>query len=250
MINPPRVAAYIALHYGREFLSWAITSVINDVDELHVLYAPEGSHLVRSDERCPETRAELFALAAKAAGDKLHWTDGNWSREGEQRDTIYTLTDAPVIVTLDADEVWYPGLLSQILQDYNAGKFTVRRLRLPMWHYWRSLRRVIKHDPAFPERVVFRDLPAGAATFSIPPECGEDFRIHHFGYAQSSAIVGYKLKIHGHQNEFRPGYFETVFRANQQVNCHPCGQIEWDAEDCEVMPFMAGHPYSELELIP
>lgn len=250
MINGQRVAAYVALHYGREYLAWAIASVIEDVDELHVLYAPEGSHLTRSTEPCPETRAELYALASVTAGDKLRWFDGNWSREGEQRDTIYTLTDAPVIVTLDADEVWSPGLLPQILQDYSAGKITVRTLRLPMWHYYRSLRRVIKHDPAFPERVVFRDLPEGKDTYAIPADRGEDFRIHHYGYAQSAQIVGYKLKIHGHQNEFRPGYFEDVFMANQQVNCHPCGQVEWDAEDCEVMPFLMGHPYAGLELIP
>lgn len=248
MINGHRVAAYIALHYGREFISWAIASIIDDVDELHVLYSPEGSHLTRTDTPCPETRAELYQLAAKAAGDKLRWTDGRWTREGEQRDTIYALTDAPVIVTLDADEVWYPGLLHEVIKF--GLEANISDVRVPFWHYWRSLKRVIKHDPAFPTRVKFRNQPAGDRTFSIPPERGEDFRIHHFGYAQSSQIVGYKLKIHGHQNEFRPGYFEDVFMANQQVNCHPCGQVEWDAEDCDVMPFIAGHPYAGMSVIP
>jgi len=247
MINGQRVAAYIALHYGREYLAWAIASVIDDVDEMHVLYSPVGSHLTRTDTPCPETRAELKALAETTAGDKLRWTDGNWSREGEQRDTIYTLTDAPIIVTLDADEVWHPDLLREVIAF--GIEANVSDVRVPFWHYWRSLKRVIKHDPAYPVRVKFRQQPAGDRTYSIPPERGEAFRIHHYGYAQSSQIVGYKLSIHGHQNEFRPGYFADVFMTNQQVNCHPCGQIEWDAEAVDVLPFMMGHPYADLELI-
>lgn len=248
MIDGHKVAAYVALHYGREFLAWAIASVIHDVDELYVLYSPEGSHLTRTPDRCPETRAELYALAVNTAGDKLRWHDGNWTREGEQRDTIYTLTDAPIIVTLDADEVWVPGLLRSVLEFGFAAN--VSDVRVPFWHYWRSLKKVIKHDPAYPVRVKFRDFPPGAVTYSIPPDCAENFRIHHYGYAQSSQIVGYKLKIHGHQNEFRPGYFENVFMANVQANCHPCGQVEWVTEDCDVLPFLAGHPYAEMEVIP
>lgn len=247
MISGHRVVAVTALHYGREYLSWAIHSILDDIDELYVLYSPEGSHLTRTAERCPETRDELYTLAA-TAGNKLHWIEGDWTREGEQRDTIYTLTDAPIIVTLDADEVWSPGLLRSVLAF--GLEANVSDIRVPFWHYWRSLKKVIKHDPAYPVRVKFLSQPSGDRTYSIPPECEEDFRIHHYGYAQSSQIVGYKLKIHGHQNEFRPGYFEDVFMANKQVNCHPCGQVEWDAEDCEVMPFMAGHPYAGMELIP
>lgn len=252
MINGRKVAAVTCLHYGREYLAWAIASVIQDVDELYVLYSPEGSHLTRTPDRCPETRAELYALAASAARDKLRWHDGNWTREGEQRDTIYALTDAPVIVTLDADEIYAPGLLPQILQDYSAGKFTVRTLRLPMWHYYRSLRRVIKHDPAFPERVVFRDLPEGKDTYAIPSDQGEDFRLHHFGYSQSIEITRYKWKIHGHLNELRKDcdWLNDVFIANRQTDCHPCGQVEWVTEDCDVLPFLAGHPYAEMEVIP
>lgn len=245
------VVAYMALHYGREFMSWAIHSIIDHVDALYVLYAPQGSHLTRTTERCPETRGELYALAARAAGDKLRWVDGDWTQEHEQRNTINTLTDAPVIVTLDADEIYAPGLLPQILQDYREGKFTARRLRLPMWHYYRSLKKVIKHDPAYPERVLFRDLPEGKETYSIPPGRGEDFRIHHMGYALSSNIVRYKWTIHGHLNELRKDcdWFNDVFMANRQYDCHPCGQKEWITEDCEVLPFLAGHPYAGLDLI-
>lgn len=242
------VAAYIALHYGREYLSWAIHSIIDDVDALYVLYAAQGSHLTRTAERCPETHDELYALAQNAAGDKLRWIDGDWTQEHEQRNTIYTLTDAPVIVTLDADEIWHPGLLPAVL-DFGR-QANVSDIRVPFWHYYRSLTKVIKHDPAYPVRVKFRNAPQGAKTFSIPASCGEDFRIHHFGYAQSSNIIRYKMSIHYHQNEFVPGYFQDVFMANRQTNCHPCGQKEWNAESVGILPFMAGHPYAGLEVIP
>jgi hypothetical protein len=247
MIDGHKVAAYTALHYGREFLSWAIHSIIDDVDEYHVLYAPQGSHLTRTAEPCPESRDELYILAQRAAGNKLRWTDGNWTQEHQQRDTIYQLTDAPIIVALDADEVWYPGLLPAVMQFGLAAN--VSDVRVPFWHYFRSLKKVIKHDPAYPVRVRLRHQPSGVTTFSIPSDCGEDFRIHHYGYAQSSNIVRYKLSIHYHQNEFVPGYFENIFMKNVQNGCHPCGQVEWITEDCGVMPFLAGHPYAGLEII-
>lgn len=248
MINGHKVAASIALHYGREYLSWAIHSVLPDVDDVFVLYSPHGSHLTMNREPCPETRDELYALASDAAGDKLHWIDGDWHQEHEQRDSIFTLTDAPIIVTLDADEVWYPGLLPAVLAfGLEAG---VSDVRVPFWHYYRSLKKVIKHDPAYPGRVKFRNFPTGDRTFSIPAGQGEDFRIHHYGYAQSSQIVGYKLGIHYHQNEFVPGYFETIFMANRQTDCHPCGQKEWNTEDTDVMVLLRQHPYAGLEMIP
>lgn len=248
MTNPQQVVAVMALHYGREFMSWAIRSVIEHVDAVYVLYAAQGSHLTRTAERCPETRDELYALAKHSAGDKLHWHEGDWTQEHEQRGTIYQLTDAPVIVTLDADEIWHPGLLPAVLafgQERN-----VSEIRVPFWHYYRSLTKVIKHDPAYPVRVTFRNQPKGVETFGIPADCGEAFRIHHMGYAQSSAIVRYKMLIHYHQNEFVPGYFQDVFMTNRQTDCHPCGQKEWNTEDVDILPFMQGHPYAGLEVIP
>lgn len=243
-----KVAAYTALHYGREYLADAIRSIISDVDEYHVLYSPVGSHSVRTDAPCPETRDELFKIAHTEAGDKLRWTDGDWRFEGQQRDSIYRATDADVIVTLDADEVWCPGLLRAVLK--YGEHATVSDLTIPMWHYWRSLKRVVKDDPAFPVRVRFLPLQKGVATYQIPAWCPDSFRIHHMGYAQSTQIVEYKQKVHGHISEWRADWFETKWKPNAQVDVHPVMFNRWNPEPCDVPEFLRGHPYANLEVVP
>lgn len=244
-----KVIAYTALHYGKEYLAWAIRSIIDDVDEYHVLYSPVGSHSVRVPLPCPETRSQLFEVAQREAGDKLRWHDGDWHLEWQQRESIYQYApDADMILVVDADEVYAPGLARHLVT--LAPHLTTRFIRLPFWHYWRSLKRVIRHDPAFPVRVILPRLAAGESTFQIPPWMGSDWRVHHFGYAQSAEIVGYKMKIHGHINELRPRWFEDVFMANVQTDCHPVGSEWWNSEPCDVPHFMANHPFAELELIP
>lgn len=243
-----KVAGVVALHYGREYLGYSIRSVINDLDELHVLYSPEGSHSVRTTARCPETRDELFTIAHASAGDKLHWHDGDWRFEGQQRDSIFNYTDADVLVTVDADEWWKPGLLRAVLR---YGEYTTKSdLRIPMWHYWRSLRRVVKDDPAYPVRVRFLPLQKGDTTFQRPPWSAEDFLIHHMGYAQSTPIVEYKPKVHGHIAEWRADWFETRWLPNAQTDCHPTMFNRWNPIACEPPDFMREHPYYSLEVIP
>lgn len=242
-----KVAGYVALHYGREYLADAIRSVIKDLDELHVLYSPVGSHSVRTDVPCPETRAELFRIAHQEAGDKLRWTDGDWRFEGQQRDTIYRLTDADVIVTLDADELWSPGLLRYALR--YGEHATKSRLHLPMRHYWRSLRRVVNDDPALPQRIHFLALQDGHDTLTPPAWAADNFGIHHMGYAQSTRIVEYKQKVHGHIGEWRADWFATRWLPNAQEDCHPVMFNRWYPKPCAVPDFMKNHPFAEFEVI-
>lgn len=244
-----RVIAYTALHYGIDFLPWAIRSVVKSVDEYHVLYSPTGSHSVRIPEPCPETRDQLFKIAHAEAGDKLRWHDGDWRFEGQQRDSIYQYApDADMILVVDADEVYAPALAVYLVQ--LAPYLKQRYSRVPFWHYWRSLKRVVKHDPAFPVRVILPRLQAGEDTIQIPPYLPDSFRVHHFGYAQKSEIVRYKMKIHGHIAELRPCWFEDVFMTNRQTDCHPVGSEWWNPEACDVPHFMADHPFASLEVIP
>ena len=81
-----KVAAVTALHYGIDYLEDAIKSVIDAVDEFHILYSARPCHTVQTDEPCPESREELYQIAERAAGSKLIWHDGNWLHEGQQRD--------------------------------------------------------------------------------------------------------------------------------------------------------------------
>lgn len=244
-----KVIAYCALHYGADFLPWSIRSIIDSVDEWHILYSPTGSHSVRIPEPCPETRDQLFRIASVEAGDKLRWHDGDWWRENQQRESIYQYApDADMIIVVDADEVFAPGLAAYLVK--LAPFVTYRFTRLPFWHYWRSLKRVIRHDPAFPVRMILPRWQGGEATFHIPPWLPDDFRVHHFGYSQRSDIVRYKMKVHGHIAELRSRWFEDVFMANAQTDCHPVGSEWWNPEPCDVPHFMTNHPFAALEVIP
>lgn len=242
-----RIAAYTALHYGREYLAYAIRSVIDVIDDYYVLYTATGSHGHQAPIACPETRAELYAIASDAAGAKLRWIDGTWAHEGLQRDSIFQhAADADVILVLDADEVWQTGLAAQATRyAYDTG-FGVR---VPFIHYWRSFSRAFVHDPALPPRVLNPRHPHDAGYLDTA------LRINHFGYAQRAEIVAYKMLTHGHRNEWRRdcNWMIDVFLANRQNDCHPVGSQYWNAETVnpyDFMPnWMQSHPYYSMGVI-
>jgi hypothetical protein len=246
-----KIVAYVALHYGKDYLAAAIHSVIEHVEELHVIYTSVGSHGHRTDVQCPETRKELYAIAYEAARHKLFWHDGAWPYEGAQRDAIYEYApDADMILVLDADEVWADGLAAYAIEFAQAAN--IRRIRVPMLHLWRSFYRGFAHDPAYPHRVIMPHAPEGETTLHT---WSDSQRIWHFGYAQRSDIVQYKLLTHGHKNEFRRDcdWFNDVFMTNRQTDCHPVGSDAWNCEDIDQANLptpLYTHPYRWIEVIP
>lgn len=249
-----KTIAYTALHYGSDYLAYAIRSVIDHVNEYHVLYSAVGSHGSRTDALCPDTRQQLKRIAEKAAGNKLHWHDGEWAYEGQQRDTIHQIVpDADAILILDADEIWTKPLVEHAidrLEGYNAS----RHLLVAPIHYWRSLHKCILHDPAAPVRVIYPKFPEGTVL-----DGGKHIGrcINHMGYAQRSEIVRYKLLTHGHRGEFRRDcdWFSDVFmNTARTTDLHVVGSEYWNAEPVnplDYMPaWMADHPYFNLSVIP
>lgn len=251
-----KVIAYTALLYGKDYLYYAIKSVIDHVDEYHVIYdaTGKGSHGHVTNLPCPDSRWELINEASRAAGDKLRWHDaGPFRHEGEQRDSILRYApDADAILVLDADEIWNPFLVQHAV--YMAGPGAqanrARGWRMPMIHYWRSFYRCILHDPAYPVRVIYPKISGGEETFPV------NVYINHMGYAQRSAVVEYKQHTHGHHNEWRRDidWFRERFMANAQRDCHPVGSDYWNPEQVnplDYMPdFMKDHPYFNMEVIP
>lgn len=243
-----KIIAYCALHYGVNFLESAIRSVIDNVSEFHVLYAAQPSHGSRSGLVCPDSENDLHARAWEAAGLKLRWHSGSWLQENEQRNAIhYYAPDATAIVIVDSDEAYEDGMAEDAIQyGLSVG---CRSLRLPFVHMWRTFTRGFAHDPAYPTRVLFPNQMREAVT--LP----SDKRVWHYGYAQRSEIVKYKMLTHGHLNEFRKdvNWFEDVFMANRQFDCHPIGSEWWNCEDIDLtnLPIvLRNHPYRHLELIP
>lgn len=243
-----KVIAYTALHYGAEYLPWAIRSVIDAVDEYWVLYSDVGSHGHHTAATCPDNRAQLFDLAREAAGDKLRWVDGRWAHEGYQRDSIFSyVPDADAVLVLDADEIWQAGSAAAVIEQ--ASTWHRRNIRVPMIHYWRSWYRCMTDDPAFPVRVIFPAVREGEATASaIAP-------IHHFGYAQSTPVVEYKQHTHGHKAEWRIDWFDRKWVPNSQFDVHPTNINYWTPAPVDpfalgLPAFMRSHPYATLEVIP
>lgn len=252
-----KIVAYTALLYGREYLRWAIRSVIDYIDQYVVLYTSEGSHGTHADEPCPESREDLYVEARAAAGDKLLWYDGSWTYEGAQRDTIFQLVpDADAVIVLDADEIWPCELIKaavRYIYDPLENDLPHKYIRVPMIHFWRSFHRAVLHDPAYPYRIIFPQTFEGwgeeTMFQSLKPIC-------HFGYAQSAAVTRYKLKTHGHISQFRHDidWFQDRFLANAQFDCHPVGSDYWNPEAVEPLDYlpawMAEHPYFWKDVIP
>lgn len=245
-----KIVGYTALRYGKDYLAYAIRSIIDYISEYHVLYATIPSHGHYSDLPCPDSEEELYAIAQQAAGSKLYWHRGNWRMEGEQRNSIYEYApDADVIISCDSDELFSKQLLNNIM-DY-ASRVTYqapfRYLRVPFVHLYRNFNHTIVHDPAFPARVIFPRIDAKYGDFGWTANKGS---VAHLGYCQRAEMIRYKMKIHGHASEFRCSADEYVdgiyLNEDRWTDLHPIGSQYWNAE--EINPFnylpdwMINHP--------
>lgn len=250
-----KVVGFTALHYGRDYLRYAIASIIDHIDEYHVAYSAIGSHGHRTQIRCPETRDELYSIASEAAGSKLRWHDGEWPYEGAQRDSIHQYApDADVIIVLDADEIWHPELIKWAVNPIDGtGETRGQRIRVGMIHYWRSFHRAIIHDPAIPTRIIY---PKVAKSEGALDSRHIQQVISHFGYAQRPEIVKYKLETHGHRNEIRHDvdWFNDVYMNVRRKNdLHLVGSEYWNYESInpwDYLPaFMKEHEYAYKDII-
>lgn len=249
-----KVISYTALHYSKDYLGYAIQSVIDAVDEHWILYTPVGSHGSRTDVPCPDTREELYQVAKDAAGSKLRWVESMWPYEGAQRDSIHQyVPDADAILVLDADEIWPEGLAKAALSVNERYYYYPKRMRVGMIHYWRSFYRAVIHDPAFPERIIFPKAKNNDTILFNEPGAKP---IQHMGYAQRPETVEYKILTHGHRSEWRHDvdWFKDKFMANAQTDCHPVGSEYWNPETVDpftlgLPEFMRNHPYAGMEVI-
>lgn len=229
--------------------------MINHVDEYHVLYATIPSHGHPSDAICPDTEAELHEISWQAAGSKLQWHRGDWRYEGQQRDSILQLVpDADCVISLDYDEVWPDAMVEKAISRVFQYP-TVRYFRGEMIHYWRSFHKCVLSDPAYPVRVT-NPRAVGNETFYIDAQDDSGkLKINHMGYAIRPEIMAYKWQIHGHKDELRKdcNWFQDVFMANRQFDCHPVGSEYWNPEIVNplyYMPYwMESHPFFNMEVI-
>jgi hypothetical protein len=229
-----QVISVTCLHYGAMYLEWALRSIRDEVDACYVLYTPQGSFGHRVDVPCPETRDELRALAERGAGDKLRWFEREYTNEGHHRDHIFELApDADVILIVDADEIWQPGLSLDVIKHFETNPD--RTARIHTTHFWRSFYRGMLNDGMHAEHAY-----APEHTRNDKGGIESDKRIFHYGYAQGEAITYYKQFTHGHKSEWRWNWFDEKFLPNEQQDIHPVINAIWNAEAIE--PFVLGLP--------
>lgn len=249
MIHNRTVAAIIPLHYGLDWIEYAMRSVLDEVDEYLVMYSPVPSHGIRhSALPCPDSREDLMEAVASVAPHKTRWYEHDaWANEGAQFRDGWQYTNADVIVKLDSDEIWPPHLLSDVVA--HGIEKQAHEARVLLRHHWRSLYKAFTDDPAAPGRVYIRAFDRGETTYNSPDN---RHRITHTGYCNPLDIVRYKISIHGHAGEFRKDcdWFEDVYKANRQYDCHPIGMDSWSWPADVVPPdILLAHPYAALGII-
>lgn len=247
-----KVIAYYALHYGREYLKWSLRSVLPFVDAIHIFYTEYPSFGYYTEEKCHEARENIMSTIGEFLElDCVHWHDygRKYSNEGMHRDyclNYVTNLGADIVLPVDADEVYAPDVIEQLLKV--AGNGGARYCRVNMMHFWRTFEFVC-YDEACPVRAVNVNVCGDSDAY-----VDSKWKCWHFGYAQTPKTVNYKSKIHGHLSEWRQGWFENKFLSwKVGVNdVHPTNVDFWNpvpfdyTSDKEFGLLMSDHPYYAL----
>jgi len=246
-----RVHSYTICHYGVSYLPYALRSVYDQVDQLHVVYTSHPSHGHRTDQPPPETREEIIKAAfAYDPQGKIRWYETDIWQEGPQRDRAVQICQeagAEMVLVVDCDEVWPYETLRQDLA-FAQIQNKARNWLVNMLHFWRSFNWACS-DNNWPVRII--DLRHKDSVGYLPQEFG---RVWHFGYAVRDKIQKYKWQIHGHKDEGRPDWFEEKWDPwPPAMDCHPTNDNNWwmpEPFDKALLPeFMREHPFHNLERI-
>jgi hypothetical protein len=251
-----KTIAFYALHHGRDYLAWSIRSLQDVVDEILVYYSPSPSFGPSSDVPCPHTRDELFLEANRFLKDKkkLTWVDGHWGGQNAHRaagDLYAKEHGYDTLVSVDADEVWDTEALKDALDV--AGDRPTKSIRCRFLHLWRSFKWGCT-DVHMPIKITNLNKK-GEWYFGH-----QKWPVYHFGYAVPSALMPYKMEIHGHKKEWRADWLEKKYLAWKpdvpMEDAHPTCRNFWKPHllpprEFDRLNLLVGdHPYAHLEVIP
>lgn len=219
-----KTMAAIVVHYGLEYLQYAVRSLYDAVDEIHLWYVQYPSFGKLSDRPCPEAESDLYIAAKQYDPDgKVVWHKGIYYTEGDHRRVYEKFAKDmgfDVVVVCDTDEVWDSEALKKAIGF--ARRSTKQRFRVPMVHLWQDYDAICK-DLAQPVRFY---KPDGDGDDYVPLEVP----VWHFGYAIDDDLMAYKWGIHGHRDELREGWLENTWLARKTEDVHPTNLNFWDAE--------------------
>lgn len=199
-MSDKRILCYMPCHYGKHYMAYAIRSVAPFVEKIVILYSSKPTFGRWVDQACPDTEQQLHDIAL-AASDKVDWRSGYWGSEAEHRNFIFQMTDGyDGVLTIDSDEVFDQCDLPKAIE---AGLSSEKRYIGfgGFINFWRSFGYVC-YDGFTPIRFINLHGTDEIGCGVVP--C----RVYHFSTAQPMDIMRYKLAIHGHHDEIRPGWFE------------------------------------------
>jgi hypothetical protein len=261
-----KVHSLTILHYGADYLSYALRSVYHSVDQLHVFYTPTPSHGHTTNIPPIETKENLMQAAyAYDPDNKVVWYDMlGITHEGPQRDLALKTVEAAgaeLVLVVDYDEIWPVDTLKRALVYAKINPNKTYQFLVNMTHLWRSFNWCCK-DEGWPVRLLDMRYPRGNEYLS---DIG---KVYHFGYAVTNRVMQYKWRIHGHKNELRPEWFNEIWmhwppynkeaidlalEKGWDISCHPTNEnnfwIPKPFDKAELPAFMAEHPFFGLDKI-
>lgn len=244
--------AFVCLHYGSDYLGYAIKPIYDSVDKIVIAYASQPSHGHSTPLTNPDSRQACYD-AAHMWGDpqnKIQWIDGNWKHEGLHRQIVWDLyPKANLISIVDADEIWHPEQFAAV-QEWCMTK-PVRNFKQKLVTPWRSFNWLCT-DEMRPDRFYRPDMPMNTIEY-VPQEIGI---YYHMGYAREPKHIEYKMSCHGHKCELKGNWFRDKYMAWSPTNnigdLHPTCKDTWNAKpfDKNLLPtVLRSHPYWDKPII-
>lgn len=222
-----KTLAFFSVHFGSEYLAWAVKALEPVVDEVHVLYAPKPSYgFAVTDAVNPDTEDHLRAQAERfmPRQSKLCWHRIEAHSESEHKNNAYRIGDlrgADVAFVMDADEVW-PTESAFMAADYVRSVRGARRWLCDFNHFFITFDWVVR-DAFRPVRMI--DLRVtNESDAHLPRRVQDPLKIQHFSLVQSLKTQRYKRTCHSHSPELLencPNWVDDVWCKWQPGFEHP-----------------------------
>ena len=251
MIMKYKVLGAVCLHYGKDYFSAAIESIIDHVDEIAVFYSATPSHGTATRLLCPDSMDELREIATSHGCTWIEIAGVRAENHHRVQYENYGLQKGyNQILVIDSDEVHISEQVPELLAE--ARKHNVKRIGVAGSQWLTPYRSFNEHvtDGFAPIRVLNLNKPDGEAIVN------KGF-IYHMGYAINDKLMEYKISCHGHRADFeknRSWYQDKWLNYKTGTKyLHPATEAYW----IEAKPFdkttlpevLKNHKYYNLERI-
>lgn len=243
-----RVLGYVMLHYGSDYLEYALESLCTVCEKVIILYSLVPTHNGKLEIANYDSMETLKAIADRFP--QVEWINVYGARnEGEHRSRIWERSGGfDVLVNSDYDEVWEPEDLKRAVEEVYHSPYRAHGID-GFKHFWRSFDNYF--DDGFrPVRL----WHLREKNTQKQPEIKAT--VYHFGYAIKKRKMEYKMSIHGHRAEWRQDWYEKWLNWTPEERTghfHPTSFQIWNELkhfDKEKLPeFMRKHPYFNKEII-